>query len=71
MAQRDCVGSNQDFLHQQAQELLSYRDIDHFCAEPQFAAKTGQALRQLLARHPARDAYGATRYAPGLLFATK
>jgi hypothetical protein len=47
MAQSDRVDSNQDFLHQQAQDLLSYCDIEHFCAYSQFAAETCQALRQL------------------------
>jgi len=47
MAQCDRVDSNQNFLHQQAQDLLSYCDIEHVCAYSQFAAKTRDALRQL------------------------
>jgi hypothetical protein len=47
MAQGDRVDPNQDFLHQQSQDLLPHRYIHHLCAYPQFAAKTRQALGQL------------------------
>lgn len=47
MAQRNRVASNQNFLHQQSQDLLSHRDIHHLGSCPQFAAKTRQTLCQL------------------------
>jgi hypothetical protein len=47
MAQCNRVTSNQDFLHQQPQNLLSHRDIQHLGSYPQLAAKSRQALCQL------------------------
>ena len=40
MAQCDRVASNQDFLHQQSQDLLSYGDIEHVGTYTQLAAKS-------------------------------
>jgi hypothetical protein len=46
MAQRNRVVPNQDFLHQQPQNLLSHRDIQRLGSNPQLTAKPGQALCQ-------------------------
>jgi len=47
MAQRNCVASNQNFLHQQSQNLLSHRDVQRFGTNPQLAAKARKTLGQL------------------------
>jgi hypothetical protein len=47
MAQRNRVTSNQNFLHQQAQNLLSHRDVQRPGSNPQLAAESRQALCQL------------------------
>jgi hypothetical protein len=47
MTQRDGIGAYQDLLHQQAQDLLSYGDIQRLSSQPQLAAKPRQVLRQL------------------------
>ena len=47
MAQRNRVASNEDFLHQQSQNLLLHCDIQHLGSQSQLTAKPGQALRQL------------------------
>jgi len=47
MAQRNRVASNQDFFHQQSQNLLSHSDIQRLGTDPQFTAEHRQALCQL------------------------
>jgi hypothetical protein len=47
MAQRNRFASNQDFLHQQPQDLLSHGDIEHLGSNPQFGAKPRQGLGEL------------------------
>jgi hypothetical protein len=47
MTQGDRVASNQDFLHQQSQNLLSHGDIERLRSYSQLAAKSRQALCQL------------------------
>ena len=70
MAQSDRVDSNQDFLHQQAQDLLSYCGIEHFCAYSQFAAKTCEALRPLQSAALSRPNYFPAHYNLGNAFAS-
>jgi hypothetical protein len=47
MAQRNRVVPNQDFLHQQPQNLLPHSDIQRLGSNPQLTAKACQALCQL------------------------
>jgi hypothetical protein len=47
MAQRYRVAADQNFLHQQPQNLLSHRYIQHLGSYSQLAAKSRQALGQL------------------------
>jgi|KBSMisStaDraftv2_1062788.scaffolds.fasta_scaffold1660604_1 hypothetical protein len=47
MAKRNRIVADQDFLHQQSQNLLSHRDIQHLGPNPQFGAKASQTLCQL------------------------
>jgi hypothetical protein len=47
MAQRNRVAANQDFLHQQPQNLLSHCDVQRFGPNPQLAAKSRHVLCQL------------------------
>jgi hypothetical protein len=47
MAERDRVGTYQDFLHDQPQNLLAHGDIQRVGAYSQFGSKAPEALRQL------------------------
>jgi len=47
MAERNRVGADQDFLHDQPEDLLAYGDIQRIGAYPQFASKASKAFRQL------------------------
>jgi hypothetical protein len=47
MAQRNRVASNQNFLHQQSQNLLPHCDIQRLGPNPQLTAESRQALCQL------------------------
>ena len=47
MAERDRVGTYQDFLHDQPQNLLAHGDIQRIGSYSQLASKTPEALRQL------------------------
>jgi hypothetical protein len=47
VAQRNRVVPDQNFLHQQPQNLLSHRDIQRLGSNPQLTAKACQALCQL------------------------
>jgi hypothetical protein len=45
MAERNRVGADQDFLHDQPEDLLAYGDIQRVGAYPQFASKASEAFR--------------------------
>jgi hypothetical protein len=47
MAQGDRVTSNQDFFHQQSQNLLSHDDVQRLGSYPQLGPKSCQAPCQL------------------------
>ncbi len=47
MAERDRVGTDQDFLHHQPHDLLAHGDIERVGADSQFASKAPEAFRQL------------------------
>ena len=47
MTQRNCSVVDENFLHQQSQNLLSHTHVQRLGSNPQLAAKPRQALCQL------------------------
>jgi len=47
MTNRDALSANQNFFHQQSQDLLTFSDVQRFGAHAKVASKRGEGLCKL------------------------